>query len=270
MKELCGDIKLSRAEQVWYLLYNFLRGLWGYRTFLKTRFWSSKNLSYNTDSPGRQYLNAFLKEEIPKLLPHKNITVLDIGCGNGYVRSFLEELGYKGKYVGVDVYRPQTFSNESNAFDVSFIESSIEKFKFPTTFDFVISNTSFEHIPDDFVAAKQATVYTNVQGVQMHIVPTFWCLPLYLLHGYRQYTPMRIKKIFAAKSNVYRIGGLFSFCVHFFLITIPEMLTRKRFVIRKTRFYPKIIKYAYFIDKILPIMPLFYIVVIHSPHRYEK
>lgn len=269
MKEISGDIKLNRKDQFMYLFWNFFRGIWGYRVYLKTKFWHPKTLDLNTDSPGRQYLNSFLKQEFPKILPNKNISILDIGCGTGYVRSILETMGYGGEYLGVDVFREPKFIESSPSFSVSFVQSKIEDFATEKRFDLVISNTSFEHIPDDFKAAEQANKFSGENGIQIHIMPAFWSLPIYLLHGYRQYNPDRMKKLFPNNTVIYRLGGVFTFLLYFFLITIPERLTAKM-LFRKTSLYPKFLNFANSVDRMLPFMSTFYIVVIDSKNGNSK
>lgn len=269
MREISGDIKLNRKDQFIYLFYNFFRGIWGYRIYLKTKFWSPVNLDLNTDSPGRQYLNSFLKTELPSILPNKNVSILDVGCGTGYIRNILESIGYSGEYVGVDVFRESKFSENSSNFSIEFVQSKIEDFETEKRFDLVISNTSFEHIPDDFKAAEKSNKLVSENGVQIHIMPAFWSLPIYLLHGYRQYNPARIKKLFPNNTVIYRLGGTFTFLLYFFLITIPERLTAKM-LFRKTSLYPKFLNFANKADKILPFMSTFYIVVIDNKNGNKK
>lgn len=263
MKEISGDIKLSFKDKIKYLIFNFFRGIWGYRINLETKFWSPKKLDLNTDSPGRQYLNSFFISELPKFIFSKNISVLDIGCGTGYVRNILEELGYEGEYLGIDVYKDSKFSDHSNKFKIDFIQKAVEDFETEKRFDLVISNTSFEHILDDVKAGQQAQKFVKSDSVQIHVVPAFWSLPIYLLHGYRQYNPEMIHKVFPVEKEVYRLGGFFTFLLYFFLITIPERLTAKM-LFRRTKFYPKFLKCANKMDKFMPIMSTFYIVVIKN------
>lgn len=267
MKELDGDYKLNKIDQVWYLISNFFRGIWGYRTLTKTCFWHKKLEGLNSHSPGRQYLDAFLEAQIPKLLKNKNISVLDIGCGTGYMKEVLEKYGYTGKYIGVDVMREDKFIEESKSFDVKFVESKIEDFNIDERFDLVISNTAFEHIPDDHKAAEQAHKYAGTRGIQLHIVPTFWSLPIYLFHGFRQYSPDRVKKLFGKKAIVYRLGGLPSFLTAFFMMTVPERLTGSRKV-RSTNLYKKVMKASNKMDRFLPFCSHMYGVLI--PAKDEK
>ncbi len=217
----------------------------------------------NTDSPGRQYLNSFLKTELPKILPNKNISILDIGCGTGYIRRILEDLNYSGEYLGIDVSKEKKFSDESNKFKIDFIQKPIEDFETDKRFDLVISNTSFEHIEDDIKAGQQAKKYTKENGTQLHIVPAFWSLPIYLLHGYRQYNPERVQKVFPFEKDIYRLGGFFTFVLYFFLITIPERLTAKM-LFRKTSLYPKFLNLANKMDGLMPFMSTFYIIIIKA------
>ena len=109
MKELSGDIQLSLLNKFRYLVSNFFRGLWGYRVFLPSRFWHTSRIRNGSDSPGRKYLDAFFEKKLPEMLPQKNISVLDIGCGSGYVRKILNGLGYKVFYTGVDIAKEDDF-----------------------------------------------------------------------------------------------------------------------------------------------------------------
>lgn len=265
MKELSGDIQLKRHQQIWYLISNFFRGIYGYRTFLKTCFWYKKLENINSNSPGRQYLDAFLEDQITKLLEKKEIKVLDIGCGTGYMREVLEKIGFRGKYIGVDVVKENKFSEISNNFEIIFIQSAIEDFEFDGEFDLVISNTAFEHIPDDKKVAKQSYRYAGENGVQLHVMPSFFSLFVYLLHGFRQYTPNRIKRLFEERVVIYRLGGFASFIVAFFMMTIPERLTGNR-KLRSTNFYKKCMLFANKLDKFLPFCSQMYGIVI-SPQK---
>ena len=268
MREISGDIKLSRKEQIQYLLHNFFRGIWGYRTYIKTTFWSKAKTQQTSDSPGRQYVDSFLRTEIPQLLSKKEISVLDIGCGTAYILRILEELGYKGEYVGVDVFKEPDFISESQNFQIEFVQKPIEDFETDKRFDLVISNTSFEHIPDDKRAAEQAEKFVNNEGVQVHIMPSFGSYFAYLFHGYRQYNPSFIKRIFPKNAKVYRLGGFFSFLTALFFMTIPErflgkfLFKGKKYPLRKTSLYPKVVKCSNIADRFLPFMSMFYVVVI--------
>jgi SAM-dependent methyltransferase len=268
MKEISGDIKLSKKEQIQYLLHNFFRGIWGYRTFLKSQLWSTAQTNQSSDSPGRQYVDSFLKTEIPNLISKKEISVLDIGCGTAYVLKILEELEYSGEYTGVDIFKEPGFLDESEKFKIDFVQKPIEEFEINKKFDLVISNTSFEHIPDDKKAAEQASKFVKDDGVQIHIMPSFGSFFAYLFHGYRQYNPTFLKRIFPKNMKVYRLGGFFSFLTTLFLMTIPErflgkyLFKGKKYPLRKTKFYPKVLSFANKADRVLPIMSMFYVVVI--------
>lgn len=207
--------------------------------------------------------------QIPKLLKEKNINVLDVGCGTGYIRDILEKYGYVGKYVGVDVVREKKFTEESKSFDVKFVESKIEDFNVDDKFDLVISNTAFEHIPDDYKAAEQSDKYAGENGIQLHIVPSFWSLFIYLLHGFRQYTPNRTKILFGEDAIVYRLGGLGSFFVAFLLMTVPERLTNSR-RLRSTNFYRKSLSIANKIDRFVPFCSHMYGIVIPPKHERQN
>jgi SAM-dependent methyltransferase len=271
MREISGDIgpqnMLTRREQVWYLCYNCVRGVWGYRVWHKTTHFTPSTLMVPTsDSPGRQYIDLFLHEVLPQYVPKGTVSILDVGCGSGYIRTILANVGYTGTYTGVDVFRDRQYdSSAHSAFENTFHEAKIENFRTDRTFDLVVSNTALEHVEDDERAVAQCNTLAG-KGVQVHIMPAFWSLFLYLWHGYRQYTPARLTRLFRGQSyTIYRIGGLGSFLLHFFYCTIPERLTGSDRLRRNAR-YPRLVRIAFRVDRYLPICGMFYAVIVY-PHE---
>ncbi len=263
MKEISGDNPLSKKQKILYLAYNTFRNLLGIRVPGKTIFWHCIADSGNSDSPARGYLDAFMQEMIPSVLPVGSISVCDIGCGTAYMRSILSDAGYAGEYVGVDIAREPKLDEKSvPVFSMTFVQNDICTYRSPRRFDLVLSNTSLEHIPDDFSAVQKAHELCTENGVEVHVVPSHWSLPLYLWHGYRQYTPARLKRMFSGTSHtIYRLGGFASWCVHFFCITVPERIFGWH-SFRKTKLYLKMKKWANRADRVLPMCPTLYAVVV--------
>lgn len=270
MKEICGDItithRLTAVEKATYLLSNLVRGLLGYLPPMRMRFWRGTAHENQPNSPGRTYLNAYLRTELPRQLPlDAPIRVLDIGCGTGYVRKLLVELGYHGEYTGLDVTREPGFdSHEVPEFVTRFIEAPIGDLTEENAYDLVISNTALEHIPDDREAAEKAYQALAPHGIAVHIVPSFWSLFLYLFHGYRQYTPRRVRNVFKGQSySVERLGGLASFLLHFFGITVPERIAGRP-PVRKRKSYVSLAAWARRIDRFLPLCSSTYVVTVRK------
>ncbi len=271
MREILGDISATYRPgfliKIWYLVYNFIRGVFGQFSIRKFYFWEApiNILPLSADSPGRQYIDAFLQYELPKIMSIGEVRVLDIGCGSGYFRSILAKVGYSGTYTGLDVTKDRRYSNDvDNVFISKFIEKKIEDFYSSERYDLVVSNTALEHVCDDIVAVKKSTQLTKKRGMQVHIVPAFSSLFLYLWHGYRQYTPRRIKKLFKGqKYVVHRLGGVFSFALHLFWITVPERLFGN-IKPRQMVAYPKMVETARKFDKFLPFGSSMYIIIVSS------
>jgi ubiquinone/menaquinone biosynthesis C-methylase UbiE len=263
MKEICGDIPLTRREQLCYLLQNAARNIAGLRYPSRTVFWHHLYDDMTDTTPMRAYLNAFMKEMLPKIIPSKHITVLDIGCGTAYMRTILAENGYSGAYTGVDIVRePKLKEDAIEAFTMKFLQQDISTLIPSQTFDLVLSNTSLEHIPDDFNAVQKAHQLTKESGIEVHIMPTYWSLPLYLWHGYRQYTPARVHKMFSGSTyTIYRLGGLASFLIHLFLITFPERIAGRAFI-RQRALYPRLKSFANKADRFFPFSSTLYAVVV--------
>lgn len=268
MKEISGDSPLSWVKKLSYLAVNFGRNMCGVRFPRKTIFWHHTIDSGNSESPAREYLDIFMREMMPFVLPTGTISVCDIGCGTAYMRSILSDAGYAGEYVGIDIVRePKLDEKSAPSFSMTFVQNDICTYRSPRRFDLVLSNTSLEHIPDDFAAVRKAHELCTDNGVEVHVVPSHWALPLYLWHGYRQYTPARLKRMFSdTPHTIYRLGGFASWCVHFFCITVPERIFGWR-SFRKGALYPKMKRWANKADCVMPFWPALYAVVVFHESR---
>lgn len=265
MKEFSGDGQMTKIKRIEYLLFNFARGITGYFVFLKTKYWRPKKIRKAIASPGREYSDDFLYENLRNLFLGKEIKMLDIGCGSGYVRKIFYDLGYILDYSGVDVAKHKDFEEFSKYSSSSnFTKSKIEDFDLKHKYDIIFSISALEHIENDIFAISKVSQFLEPTGVQIHIVPAFWSLFLYLWHGYRQYTPARLKKMFRGKKiEVYRIGGFFSFSLHFFFITIPEIFFRTN-KLHDLKIYPKLIKIVNKLDRFIPFFSFTYIIIIKN------
>lgn len=260
MKLISGDVKLTPKERVQYLAQNLWAGFIGNFSLLKTHYWFTSDLESGKSSPGRKYIDSFLKNQIKDLTTPREISMLDIGCGSGYIRKILSEQGFSGKYLGVDVqdYYQRDLTSK---FSHDFVQKRIEDFESSEKFDLIISNTALEHIEQDKLAIEKCHGFLKSGGVAVHMVPSSAALFLYLFHGYRQYSRRRIATLFDGKDiTVYRLGGLFSFLWHFILIAIPVHIFRRDFF-RKFRWYSTCIPTMNKLDRLIPIFPCIYIIV---------
>lgn len=246
-----------------YIICNLFDGIGGYSCWMRTKYWHPRALDHSKGSPGRKYLNCFLREELTGNVPlSQTIRVLDIGCGSGFFQGILSAAGYKGSYVGVDICKHPRFDvNRSDLFEVDHVESKIEDFETNAKFDLILSTTALEHIENDALAIAKCNEMLKPGGVQIHIVPTFWSLFLYLVHGFRQYSPKRVKTLFSGTNyTVYRLGGLFSFWLHVSFITIP-VFGFKTDRLRDLRIYPKLVEECNMLDRLAPVCSCLYVVV---------
>lgn len=263
MREISGDTKLNFKDRIRYLSYNFTRGISGQRTLIYSTSWSvpeSVRLSEQDigKNPDRVAIDYFIEKELPKIIPPSRVSILDIGCRDGYVRKILERAGYRGYYFGTDIAKSPKFdSYNTPAFEAICVNLPIEELETNQKFDIVLSVTVLEHIKNDEDVVTKTYKYLKPNGIQVHLVPGFWSLFLYLFHGYRQYNPRRIKSLFRGRDfKVYRLGGLFSFLLNLFAITIPSRFLRLRTGLRsysKYTWYDKMLAKCTRCDKYLPI-----------------
>lgn len=265
---LSGDKPLSIKERFTYLVYNFISGISGYSCMISSKYWHTDKFTRVAREEGRSfptriYLNQFLIQELPKMIGIGNIDILDVGCGSGYVRKLLNDVGYTGSYTGVDIYKDIDFDKYTLNFKSNLIESKIEDFETDKKFDVVLSITSLEHIKNDVLTVYKCDDLSKLGGIQIYIIPTFWHLFTTPWHGYRQYNPKRIKSLFHGKKyKIYRLGGVFSFFLILLFISIPNFLFFR--TLRYYPFYQKLIRKGNRLDKSLPFCSHLYIVVVRK------
>jgi hypothetical protein len=97
-------------------------------------------------------------------------------------------------------------------------------------------------------------------GIQVHAVPSGWALALYLFHGHRQFPLGKIHSYFNTP-NITRVGGVFSFMVHFIFITLIEMVLKYNARKAWPNLYSSILKMGIEWDKYLPFMSAGYIII---------
>ena len=265
MREISGDNPLTWKERIYFMIFNFLRGIYGYGTKMNLEFWHPKKIGTMEGDPARKYAIQFFLTELPRILSIKKIDIFDIGCGYGYIRKNFTELGYSGNYTGIAINKNKEFDKYGTpAFVSSFIKSKIEDYKTNKKYDLIISIFALEHIEKDKIAINKCNELMKSNGIQIHIFPSFPCLFLEPIHGYRVYTPKLVKKIFNKKPfKVYRIGGFFSFLLYFFYITIPVFLLATDKLRAKPQYF-KLMKICIKLDKYLPFFSYSYIIVVKN------
>lgn len=228
MAELSGDAPLTRWQRLAYLSANLLRNLRSSTSLLPTRPCPGRVPldGPGAPSPSRLYSAHFLEAVLPHLLSSQTIDVCEIGCGSGSLCERLAALGYGGTYVGIDIADRFTRAPVPG-FARSYAKADVNAWVPDRRFDLIISVSALEHIADDAALVVRLRSWLKEDGLQVHLVPSSWGLPLYLWHGYRQYSRRAIAARFARdRLTVYRLGGIASFMLHLMFITVGELLLR--------------------------------------------
>jgi SAM-dependent methyltransferase len=263
--EINGDLKLSTRERLAYVLINAARNFRGAWRGPRSRFHRSEvsaSLARAAgQSPGRLASETFLLEALRGLVPDRAVRILDVGCGAGWLVPLLSEAGLRGDYVGVDIadrFRPRA---AGDSLRTRFVRGDAHHADVGRDFDLIISVSALEHIPDDAVLIRRLETLLVTGGVQIHVVPAPWSLTCYLTHGFRQYARGVIEERFGRDIELLRLGGAMSCVLHFWVITVPEILLRRSFRKAAPSFYAKMLYAAALLDRALPVMPMFYAVI---------
>jgi 2-polyprenyl-3-methyl-5-hydroxy-6-metoxy-1,4-benzoquinol methylase len=272
-EEINGDVRLSLLDRLRYLVQNFRRNVSAPTAPASVKSYCCGQVkgSDGIPSPGRFLGQIFIREELPRLLRRSDIRVLDVGCGSGRMSRLMAEAGFRGIYVGVDIGdRFLRDAEGSDGFVRRFIQGDAHDLPESETYDFVFSNSALEHIPDDHRLLKKLERLVSPGGMQVHIVPSGWGLALYLWHGYRQYPLARIESLFSKdRLQIYGLGGLACFLVHFVFISLGEILLRLRLRQRFPRTYRALLNGAVVVDRVLGLCPGMYVICRPTPSMLQ-
>jgi ubiquinone/menaquinone biosynthesis C-methylase UbiE len=264
-KQINGDnTSLSYFDKLKYLTFHFLiyfKSVFQNSELTTTKINVNNSALSKNNSPIRDSIDSFFNDFFKKY-PNNNISVLDIGCGSGYVFQKLTENHFSGKYIGLDIKLHSDFKKlSSEIMTKEFIEGSAENIDINDKFDLIISVTALEHIEDDKLALNNIQSFLKPKGEQVHVLPAGSTIFLYLLHGWRQYNLGMIHQLFKKEVfiTVHESGGPLTFLFHFLFITIFRMLgiDYKKINI----FFYSIKKLVVRLDNYLKIFPSLYVVV---------
>jgi SAM-dependent methyltransferase len=151
------------------------------------------------------------------------ISIIDLGCGGGFVATLLADAGIHGDYLGIDLTPRASWSSRTiGGLRVRFLQvdiALIPDHQLPAA-DFIVSATALEHIEDDHAAITRLTSRLSPHGMQAHFVPGEAALDLYGPHGWRQYSPRCLRALFP-NGDIYRYGGPGTNRLHTSLISRP-------------------------------------------------
>lgn len=267
-KKINGDDTLSPKQRILYLGQNLWRNLSLCTNSLPCHNFSSNRLDRTSRgaSPNRALTEAFFVNQVPKLMAPSSIRVLDIGCGPGQMSELLAQAGFSGSYTGIDIEdRFAHGPNMSTAFERTFILSDAHALPEDQSFDLILSSSALEHIENDVKLLEKLSRITSPQGIQVHLVPGSWSLPLYLWHGWRQYTLCSLsKRTSPDQTQVYKMGGIASFLLHFIFITLAEIILRLPFRKLFPNVYGALLDMALRVDHFIPFGAPFLAICLRS------
>ena len=239
-----GDYKLNFIQKFIWLISNFVNNL-DFRQN-KHSYWRNLNLNSKqlnfllskTDdlsSPSRKVCDMFWHKlpwiEISKIFGG-NLNSVEIGCGPGRYGKKLEKLIKNFSYLGCDIKSYPEWKLRTNK-KITFKKmNSDQVLDVIEKKNFIFTQSAVEHFQNDHLFFKNIQDYINNSKkpfLQIHLLPSSFCLWKYLMNGYRQYSAFKIHQLyekFWKKQNFIAVslGGKNSNFVHLKYITLPMVL----------------------------------------------
>lgn len=260
MEEISGDIPLSLSQRFLYIWRNFKRNVKISAPAPEYEYYQGVGVQGDTiASPSRTLTEHHLCNALISRFPPGEISVLEIGCGSGRLCHLLSNLGYRGRYTGIDITDKFAVGNMPG-FSIEFLLGDAHDcLPDQARFDLIISVSALEHIKNDIALIDRLPLMLKPRGVELHYVPSGWGLLLYVWHGYRQYPLKYIGKVFGVTDvKVDALGGGFSAALHFFFITLSELFLRISARSRFQKSYKRLLNWALRSDKKCPSVPAIY------------
>ena len=94
--------------------------------------------------------HRIIRHKLKKLGLKKDSSLLEVGCGNGLLTSFIAQYLTQGKITAADIspasieYARKKYATHSN---INFVVSDLSDFDAQTTFDYIVFPDVLEHIP---------------------------------------------------------------------------------------------------------------------------
>jgi len=108
-----------------------------------------KNI-WHADKKSNFYYKEYIRyDAILKRIPSKTRTVLDLGCGDGFLSCRIAERGYQVTSVDLSSNRLKRFKEQADRLNIQQIVSDIAKVDLPSeSFDLIVCSEVIEHLPN--------------------------------------------------------------------------------------------------------------------------
>jgi len=143
------------------------------KKYYEILFQGNRNKLWN-DVPGKKViLQAFLD-----LIPNKENSILDLGCGDGYFLNQLKQQcpkrgNFKQHYYGMDISECAILKAQLEYKDINFVSMDAMSLGFKNEcFDMVISYGAIEHIPDSQKALFEIRRVLKKEGMFLLMIPS--------------------------------------------------------------------------------------------------
>ena len=231
-----GDNKLNYIQKIIYITSNFIENIIPSFNKIETKSYTPqilKLLPTENRSPSRLWCDLFWEDFVKtELIQLKEISAAEFGCGSGKYALLLNKLlGDKlCSYLGFDVKENKQWEK------INLLNKKIEFQKINPSQtgsllqgqNLLFTQSAIEHFQNDLSFFKKLNLYAEKNKcLQIHFIPSPFCLFTYLFHGYRQYNLFKIKKILSQfksiRFTIYTLGGFWSNYVHLKWITLPTI-----------------------------------------------
>ena len=289
---LNGDEKLNILQKIFWILINFIRNF-DFKKIDKT-YWKNLNLNDQDlensthkinflSSPSRVCCDLFWYNlpwgKISNVLGD-NVNAIEVGCGTGRYGNLLGDLIKNFNYLGCDINKKKIWDTRTKPnikFKVINSDHIYDELKQK---NFLFTQSAVEHFENDFLFFKNIQTFiksTKKPFLQIHLLPSTFCLWKYLTHGYRQYSTSKISELYNTfwKNEFFiacSLGGKNCNIQHIVDITIPMITKRTDYRKKSPKKYKARLKNSISKDlKILnPKRASFYALFIFSNLNKEK
>ncbi|RBW68319.1 malonyl-ACP O-methyltransferase BioC [Bacillus taeanensis] len=136
------------------------------KKLLEKRF-SEHAKTYDKYANVQKKMAEQLIDTLPKNIREKEITILEIGCGTGYLTRLLGDVFPKAKITAVDLAPGMIKAAKEKIKDqrVSFLCGDIEEMDLQGSYDVVISNATFQWLNDLEKVIKRLNAMLTKDGV---------------------------------------------------------------------------------------------------------